>query len=146
MILVKRAGILGDWIEQSPECRPRFSVHRMRVRSGNHVRACSVYLRVNCKRCAIYRMFALDNFATMVHQNQVRCADLTEMHPERIHPEMVWSFRIASRNVTGYSFIESETRKQAKCSGKHALAVQAFLGRRGKFRRLRNVRYACGRA
>src|ERR1700692_912859 len=44
MVLVKRASVLRDGIQQSPECGPGFPVHRMRVRSGNHVRACSVYL------------------------------------------------------------------------------------------------------
>src|ERR1700726_1485186 len=107
MILVKRTSVLRDGIEQPPECRPRFPIHRMRVRSGNHVRACSVYLRVNRKRRSIYRMLALDDLAAMVHQNQIRRADLAEVHPERVHPEMVQSFRIAGRDVTGYSFIES---------------------------------------
>src|ERR1700686_4069855 len=89
MILVKRASVLGDGIEQPPECRPRFPVHGMRVRSGNHVRACSVYLRVNCKGRSIYRMLALDDLAMMVYQNQIRRADLAEVHPKGVHPEMV---------------------------------------------------------
>src|SRR5580704_3792930 len=116
----------------------------MGVRRGNHVRARSVYLRVNRKCRSIYRVVAFDDLAAMVHQNQVRRADLPEVHPERVHPEMVQPFGVAGRDVAGYSFIKCETRKQAKCGGKHALAMQALLGRRGKFWWLRNVRCACG--
>src|SRR5579859_2348796 len=116
----------------------------MCVRRGNHVRARGVYLRVNRECRSIYRVVALDDLAAMVHQNQVRRADLPEMHAERVHPEMVQAFRVAGRDVAGYSFIELETRKQAKCGGKHALTMQALLGRRGKFRWLRNVWCACG--
>jgi hypothetical protein len=86
----------------------------MRVRSGNHVRACRVYLRMNRERRSIYRMLALDDLALMVHQNQVGRADLPEVHPEGIHPKMIPSFRIACGDVPGYSFIKSKTRKQAK--------------------------------
>ena len=66
------------------------------------------------------------------------------MNPEGIYPEMVQTFGIAGRDMTGDSFIKSETRKQAKCGGKHALAMQALLGRGGKFGWLRNVWCACG--
>src|SRR5258708_8899549 len=111
----------------------------MRVRRGNHVSARSVYLRVNRECRSIYRAVALDDLAAMVHQNQVRRADLAEMHPERIYPEMVQPFRVAGRDVAGHSFIKCETRKQAKCGGKHALVMQTLLGRRGKFRWLGNA-------
>src|SRR5260370_6540305 len=116
----------------------------MRVRRGDHVSARSVYLRVNRKCRSIYRVVALDDLAAMVHQNQVRRADLPEMHPERVHPEMVQSFRIAGRDVASHSFIKCETRKQAKRGGEHALAMQALLCRGGKFGWLRNVWCACG--
>jgi hypothetical protein len=86
----------------------------MRVRSGDHVSTRCVYLRMNRERRSIYRMLALDDLAMMVHQNQVRRADLPEVHPERIHPKMVPSFRIACGDVPGYSFIKSKTRKQTK--------------------------------
>src|SRR5258708_1420524 len=116
----------------------------MRVRRGNHVRARSVYLRVNRECRSVYRVVAFDDLAAMVHQNQVRGADLPEMHPERVHPEMVQPLRVASRDVAGHSFIKFETRKQAKGGGKHALAMQALLGRSGKFGWLGNVWCACG--
>src|SRR5579859_2758502 len=116
----------------------------MRVRRGNHIRSRSVYLRMNRKCRSIYRMVAFDDLAPMVHQNQVRRADLPEMHPERVHPEMVQPFRVAGRDVAGHSFIKCKTRKQAKCGGEHALAMQALLGRGGKFRWLGNVWGACG--
>jgi hypothetical protein len=112
----------------------------MRVRSRNHVRACGVHLRVNRKRSSVYRIFALDDLAMMIHQNQVRRVDLAEMHPKGVHPEMVQSFRIPGRDVTSYAFIESEARKQPKRSSKHTLTMQALFSRGGKFGWLRNVR------
>ena len=115
----------------------------MRVRRGNHVGARGVYLRVNRECRSIYRVVALDDLAAMVHQNQVRRADLPEMHPERVHPEMVQPFRVASRDVAGHSFIKCETRKQAKCCGMLRLRASA-LGRGAKFRWLGNVWCACG--
>src|ERR1700692_87279 len=71
MVLVKRASVLRDGIKTTAKCCPRFPVHGMRVRSGNHVRACRVYLRVNGERRAIYEIFALDDLSMMIHQNQV---------------------------------------------------------------------------
>src|ERR1700730_16496023 len=115
----------------------------MRMRRGNHVSARSVYLRVNRECRSIYGVAALDDLAAMVDQDQIRRADLPEMHPEGVHPEMVQPFRVAGGDVPGHSFIKCETRKQAKCGGKHALAMQTLLGSSGKFRRLRNVWCAC---
>src|SRR6202790_5596570 len=89
MVLVKRASILRKGIEHPPECRPRFPAHRMRVRCGNNVRACSVYLRMNRKRSSIYWMLGLDHLAMIGQQNQVRRANLAEVHSEGVHPEMV---------------------------------------------------------
>ena len=116
----------------------------MRVRRGNHVRARGVDLRVNGECRSIYRVVAFDDLAAMVHKDQVRRADLAEMHPEWIYPEMVQSLWVAGRDVAGYSFIKFETRKEAKCGGQHAFAMQAFLGWSGKFWWLRNVWCACG--
>src|SRR5580704_16844397 len=115
----------------------------MRMGRGNHVRARGVYLRVNRKCRCVHRMFSFDDLAAMVHQNQIRRADLAEVHPERIHPEMIQLFRVASGDVTGNSFIKSKTRKEAKRCGKHAFAMQTLLGLRGEFRWLRNVGCAC---
>jgi hypothetical protein len=89
-------------------------------------------------------VLALDDLPMMIHQDQVGRADLAEMHPERIYPEMVEAFGVAGRDMAGYAFIKFETRKEAKCGGKHALAMQALLGRGGKFGRLRNVWCAYG--
>src|SRR6266850_3610894 len=144
VVLVKRASVLRDGIEQPPERRPRFPVHRMRVRRRNHLGTRRVHLRVDGKRRSVDGMLSLDHVAAVIHQNQVGRANLPEVHPERVHPEVVEPFRIARRDVPRYAFIESETRKEPEGRGQHPLAMQALLCGRGKLRRPRNVQYIGG--
>jgi hypothetical protein len=75
----------------------------------------------------------------MIHENQVRRADLAEVHPEWVYPEVVEAFRITRRNVPSHTFIETETRKEPEGRRQHALAVRAFLGRCRKLRRPRDI-------
>jgi hypothetical protein len=69
VIFIERAGILGDRIEQSPQRRPRFSVHRMRVGRRHHVRPRGVHLRMNRERRAVHRIFSFHDLAAMVYQD-----------------------------------------------------------------------------
>jgi hypothetical protein len=62
-------------------------------------------------------MFALHHLTTMVHQNKVGNANLSEVHPERIHPEVVESLRIASCYVASHSLVESKRREDTEGSG-----------------------------
>jgi hypothetical protein len=49
------------------------------------------------------------------------------MHPERVDLEMVQPFRVAGRDVAGYSFIKTESGKQAKRGGQHTLAAEPAI-------------------
>src|SRR5260370_17261287 len=49
VVLVKRTGILSDRVEQPPERRPGFPVHRMPMRRSDHSRPSAAYLRVHAK-------------------------------------------------------------------------------------------------
>src|SRR5258708_10367167 len=142
--LVKRTRIPSDRVEQPPERRPGFPVHRMRMRRCDHVGPCGVYLRVDGKGRCINRIISFHDFAAMIYQNQVGRSNLAEVHPEWVHPEVVESFRIACGDMPGHSFIESQTRKKTECGGQHAFAMQAFFGCGGKYRRPQNVPYISG--
>src|SRR6267378_7453702 len=116
----------------------------MRVRRSNHLGTRRVHLRVDGKRRSIDGILSLDHVAAMIHQNQVGRANLPEVYPERVHPEVVEPFRIARRDVSRHAFIESETRKEPEGRGQHPLAMYALLRGRGKLRRPRDVQYIGG--
>jgi hypothetical protein len=113
VIFVESASILGDGIEQALERGPSLAVERMRMGRGNHIGACAVDLGVNGKGGTVDRVFSLDHFAAIVHQDQVRDADLAEVHPKRIDPEMIQTLGVARGNVSRHSFIETEAREEA---------------------------------
>ena len=68
--------------------------------------------RMNHEGRRVDRIVALDDIAAMVAADQVRDLDLAEMDAERIHPERVQKLRIARRDVSGDSLIETEFREQ----------------------------------
>ncbi len=113
------------------------------MRRSDHIRACGVYLRVDGKRRSIDGMISFHNVAAMIYQNQIRRANLAEVHPEWVHPEVVELLRIARGDMSRHSFIESEALKKTECGSKHLLAVQALFGGGGEHKRPRNVQYIC---
>ena len=66
----------------------------------------------------------------VVDQDQVRHADLLEVHPQRVDPEVVEPLRVAGGDVTRHPFVEPELPEQSEGGGEALLAVQAlFLDR-----------------
>src|SRR5580692_834491 len=99
----------------------------MRMRRGNYIRPVMVNARMDCKGGTVHRVLAFDNFPVLVHQDQVRDADMTEMHTEGIDPEMIRSLRIARGNVPGYAFVETELGKKTEGRGQALFAVSSFF-------------------
>src|SRR5580704_15794384 len=66
VILVKRASILRQGIEQPPQRRPRLSVERVRVRRRNHVGTRFMNSRVDRERRGVYFPLAFHHFAVIV--------------------------------------------------------------------------------
>src|ERR1700737_4517435 len=112
----------------------------MRVRRDNHVRPRMMHAGMNRKRRAVQRMFAFHNFALGVDQHQVGDPNLTEVHAERIDPEMVWLLGIARRDVPRDAFVEAEFRKKAERSGETLFAMPALFRDAGEFGRSRKRR------
>src|SRR5580704_3976964 len=117
----------------------------MRVGGGNHIGTRDMDPRVDREGRGIHRILPLHHFATMIHENQVRGANLSEVHSEGIDPEMIGAFGIAGSDVSGYAFVESEARKKAEGSGEHLLAMPALFSGSGENRRAGNVQYIGGR-
>src|SRR5207248_409079 len=67
-------------------------------------------------------------------QHQIGCPDVSEMHAERIDPEMLGMLRIAGGDVPGNTLIESEPREEPESGCHPLLAMQPFLRAAGEFR------------
>ena len=84
-------------------------------------------------------MIAVNHFAVIVDQHEVRSANLREVHAERVGPEPVVMFRIARGNVAGDAFIESEAREQAECACEVNFAMAALFFGGGESGRPRQI-------
>src|SRR6185437_3984472 len=82
---------------------------------------------------------AFDDFAAVVDQNQVRGADLREVHAERVHPEPIGALRVAHGDMAGDAFAETEAAEQAEGAGEANFAMAALLGYGGESGRRREV-------
>ena len=71
VVLVKCAGILRDGVEQAAERRPGFAVHGVRMGGGHGIGARGMDSRVDGKGGGIHVMAAFDDFAGVIHQDQV---------------------------------------------------------------------------
>lgn len=98
----------------------------MRVRGGDDVRMRIVDRRVDRERGLVQRPAADRGFAARVDEQQVRHADLREMHAERIHPEMIGQLRIARGDVAREPGREAEAREQPERGREPLLAMAAF--------------------
>ena len=144
VILVKRACVLGEGIEPAAERGPRFAIDRMGVRGGDNVRAGGVNPRVNCKGSEINFGVAFDDFAGMIHQDQVGSANLAKVQTEGIDPKMIEALGIARCDVAGDAFIKTKFGEKTKGSGEAFFAMAALFGRSGEDGRTRNTIHESG--
>src|SRR5437868_4982103 len=105
------------------------------MRRSDYIWPRMMHAGMNRERCSVQRMLAFDYFALRVHQHQVRHADLTEMHSERVHPKMIGPLRIARGDVAGNAFIEAKLGEQAKSGRQPLLAVPPLFFHRCEFSR-----------
>src|SRR5262249_17608197 len=88
----------------------------------------------------VYGMVALNDLTAIIHQDQVRGSNPPKVHPERIDPEVIEAFWVASRDVSGYTFVESETGEETESRRQPLLAIPALLFRSSECRRLRQMK------
>src|ERR1700722_1339808 len=115
----------------------------MGVRCGNHVGASAVHTRMNRESRSVHRVFSFDNLALMIHKNQIRSANLSEVHSERVDPKMIELFGIAGGDMASDAFVEPKTREKPERRSEHSLAMQAFFSCGGKDRRAKTLRGNC---
>ncbi len=144
VVVVERARVLGDRIEQSAERGPRLAVYRMGVGGADHVGPRGVHLRVDGERGLVQRSVALDDRAVVAHQHQVADADVAEVHAERIDPEVIGQLRVARGDVPRDALVEAEAAEQAERRRQVLFAVQPlFLDRAALLREERCDVAAC---
>ena len=105
-----------------------------------------MHLRVDRERGAVDHRVALDHLAGVVDTDQVRDADVLEVHAERVEPEPVEVLGIAHRDVAGDTLVEPELAEQAERRGEALLAVQPFLLHRVELGEEAQVGKRCGHA
>lgn len=62
-------------------------------------------------------LISFHNLAMFVHQNEVRNPYVRKVHPERIHPKVIFQLWIARRNVSSYALAEPEFAKNPEGGG-----------------------------
>src|SRR5215470_415838 len=82
---------------------------------------------MNRERGNVDRALAFHHFAFCIHQDQIRSADLPEMHAEWIDPKMIRPFRVTRGNVSGHALVETELGKETEGGGKTLFAVFPFF-------------------
>src|ERR1700721_4366049 len=107
----------------------------MSVRCGNYIGTGGVHTGMNGEGRSIHWVFSLHDLALMIHKNQIRSANLPEVHAERVDPKMIEFFGIAGGDMSRDAFIEPKTREKPEGSGEHSLAVQSLFCRGGEHRR-----------
>src|SRR5947207_1034756 len=75
MVLIERAGILGDRVEQAAGGRPRLAVERVSVGGGHYVGTSGVHLGVDGKGGSVDGIVAVNDLAAPVDQAQIRDPD-----------------------------------------------------------------------
>jgi len=78
VVLVKRASVLRERIEQPSERRPRFAEKRMGMSGGDDVWAGFVNARVNHKRCEVDFAVAFDDLPLVIDQHEVGSTNLAK--------------------------------------------------------------------
>ena len=99
----------------------------MSVCRGDHIGARGVHLRVDGEGRLIHRHVTVNDGTVVAHQQQIADPDVPEVHPERVHPEVIGELGIAGGDVPGHTLVETEPAEQPERRGKILLAVQALL-------------------
>src|SRR5438270_11293267 len=80
-------------------------------------------------------MIARDNVTVVVDEDEIRNADLSEVHAEGIDPEMVGPFRIPSGYMSRDAFVKTVPGEQTECGGQALFAMLTLLSECSENRR-----------
>jgi len=76
-----------------------------------------------------WRALSLHGFAAMIHQDQVRDADFSEVLAERVDPEVIGQLRIAGGDMAGDSLVETESENSRKEPARRSLRCRRSSAR-----------------
>src|SRR3954466_12024403 len=79
------------------------------------------------KRGAVHGPVALHDVAVVVDQDQIRDADLREVHAERVDPEVVQPLGVAGGDVPRTALVEAAAREEPERGREPLLAVQPLV-------------------
>jgi hypothetical protein len=78
-------------------------------------------------RGAIDWLIAVHHFTIVVHKDEITHANVSETHAKGIHPKVVGELWVTNRDVSGNSFAETKTTKNAKRAGEFVLTFAALV-------------------
>ena len=136
VIVVERAGVLTQRLEQTAGGRPRTAAPGVGVRDRGDVGPRPVDLGVDRERRRVHGSLTGEEAAFQVDEQQVGGAEVAPAPPERVEPEPVRELGVADRDVAGDPVVVPQLREEAVRDRQPALAVGAFvLDRRERRRR-----------
>src|SRR5262245_9753954 len=113
----------------------------MRMGGGDATGARRMNRRMNREGGGVDHVSAFDDLAFVVDQDQIRDANLAEIHAERIDPEMVRLFGVARSDVPRDAFVKSEFGEETERRCQSPFPVQPLLFDRVESRRLRQIEW-----
>ena len=128
MILMESARILRQALQLPPQSAESPPVNTMAVRSAHDVRPGLVDRRVYHVRGGVEQavLAAVDDFAAVVHEDQVGFGDQAEGAAEGVHPEAVGLDGVAECDVPSDTLVEAVFAEDAEGGGEPAFEVVAF--------------------
>ena len=144
VVVVERAHVLGDRVEQAAQRRPGAPVGGVGVGGGDHVGPGRVHLGVDGEGGPVDLAGALDNVAVLVDQQEVGHLDVPEVHGERVDPEVVGQLGVAGRDVAGHALVEAELGEQPEAGRQPLLPMETLVLDGGERRGSRHVQVGHG--
>ena len=120
----------ASWVIGSsgiPERAERLAMNAVAVRGGDDIGPRLVNRRVDHERGAVDRVFAEDDVAVVVDEDQVAHLGVAEADRERVDPEVLGELGVANGDVPGDALAETDAAEYAQRAGQLLLAVQAFV-------------------
>src|SRR4051794_37553469 len=106
---------------------------------GDGIGTRAVNSRVNRERGGVNGRVALDNLAGIIHQDEVRDANMSEVKAEGVDPEVMRKLGIARGDVARDALAESEAGEEPEGPRQLLLTMAALLGEGLKYWRARDA-------
>lgn len=126
VILEECAGVLCDRIDGTTCGEPRSNIGDVRMSHCDDVRVLFMNIGVQDETRAVHGIIAFDQFAFMIHKDQVRQLHLVEKHAHRVGPVQLRTLRVSHDQVPGKTIVETLLSEGKTGGDQPLLAVLAF--------------------